>query len=152
MKFFNTKKGKIILGIVLLALLGYGIQHFFGYTWLGGRPSVMFFKDPLARRLADAAARGQADKIAALVKQGANPNYVGDGNVTIMFWAIASKNEPGVKALLKNGADPNQVTVNGDTYLTFLSDSTLDSQIFRDMINDLVDAGADVNKPTEGGD
>lgn len=151
MKFLNTKKGKAILGIVIIAALGFGIQHYFGNTWVGTRSSASFFKDSLARQLANAAARGQTDKVAGLIKQGANPNYVGDGDVTILFWAIISKNEPGVKALLKNGADPNQTTTNGQTPLTFLSDSSLDSQTFRDMIVDLLDAGADINKPEQGG-
>jgi ankyrin repeat protein len=59
------------------------------------------------RDLARAAAAGQVDQVATLVKKGVNPNGRGEEGITPLFWALFAGNEAGMAALLKAGADPN---------------------------------------------
>lgn len=59
------------------------------------------------RDLARAAAAGQVDKVAQLVKAGADPNGRGKEGVTPLFWAFFARSAQGMRALLKAGANPN---------------------------------------------
>ena len=78
---------------------------------LGGESiGETFGSDAKVVALTKAAVAGDADKVAKLVKEGANVNAVGNNGATPLVWALNAKNPRGVEALLKSGADPNLVT------------------------------------------
>ncbi len=56
------------------------------------------------RQLARAAAAGQAQEVAALIAQGADPNARGKDTMTPLMWAVFARSAQGVEALLKGGA------------------------------------------------
>ncbi|WP_246048808.1 ankyrin repeat domain-containing protein [Leptospira sarikeiensis] len=61
----------------------------------------------MASRLVKAAVSGNKDKVAELVKEGANPNYLEPDKVPMLVWTICAGSVEGFEALLKAGADPN---------------------------------------------
>ena len=73
------------------------------------------FSDPRAAELAAAAASGDAGRVEALVRAGANVNARGDKNVTLLQWAMLNKSTTGMEALLAAGADPSEPGLDSDT-------------------------------------
>lgn len=74
-----------------------------------------FPEDTRIAELADAAAKGDSERVGELVRQGANPNAHGDKDVTPLQFALLSQNEAGMRALINQGADPNLHGIGGDT-------------------------------------
>lgn len=64
------------------------------------------FDDPQIIALADAAARGDRERVRELVADGADANARGDRGVNLLEWAMGSKSTEGLEALLEAGADP----------------------------------------------
>ena len=58
--------------------------------------------------LAHAAAAGEREEVARLVRAGADPNAVSPGGLPLIAWPILQDNADGVAALLDNGANPNR--------------------------------------------
>jgi hypothetical protein len=73
------------------------------------------FSDPRTAELAAAAASGDAGRVKALVRVGANVHARGDKNVTLLQWAMLNKSTTGMEALLAAGADPSEPGVDNDT-------------------------------------
>ena len=73
------------------------------------------FSDPRTAELAAAAASGDAGRVKALVRGGANVNARGDKNVTLLQWAMLNKSTAGMEALLAAGADPSEPGIDNDT-------------------------------------
>lgn len=67
------------------------------------------FRDARVCALAEAAARGDAAGVAALVKGGVDPNGTGRDGIRPLVWAMQARSEGGMRALLAAGADPNVV-------------------------------------------
>jgi len=85
------------------------------------------FADPKVAALARAACDGDAGRVAALVKEGVDPNAIGKEGVgpggvrevvTPLLWALDCQSLPGMEALLDAGADPNQVEEWRETPVT----------------------------------
>lgn len=74
---------------------------------VSGEGVEYWFADPHARELAAAAAIGDAERVAALVEAGANPNAAGRDGMTPLVWALRARNLSGLRALLAHGANPN---------------------------------------------
>lgn len=70
-------------------------------------PLEQMFQDDRARKLADAAARGDVTEVRDLVEAGANINYKGAQGATPLFWALRNSNLRGFTELLDLGASPN---------------------------------------------
>jgi uncharacterized protein len=73
------------------------------------------FADSRTAELAAAAASGDAGRVNALVRSGANVNAHGDKNVTLLQWALLNESMAGMEALLAAGADPTQPGMDNDT-------------------------------------
>jgi ankyrin repeat protein len=73
------------------------------------------FSDSRTAELAAAAASGDAGRVKALVRAGANVNARGDKNVTLLQWAMLNKSTTGMEALLAAGADPSAPGIDNDT-------------------------------------
>jgi len=72
-----------------------------------GRSLGEAYRDPQALALVNAAVRGNGKKVEELVKQGADPNYLEEGSVSMLLWTLCAEEKVGFEALLKAGADPN---------------------------------------------
>lgn len=91
-------------------------------TKLGGQTISQTFEDEKVVSLVKAADAGEADKVAQLVRQGANPNAVGNNGATPLLWALNARNHRGLEALLQAGADPNLLTEKvGNSAMYFAS-------------------------------
>lgn len=73
------------------------------------------FPDPRSAELAQAVADGDAERVRALVKAGADPNAHGDRGVNLLQYAMLAQSPRGLQALLDNGADPSQPGMGGST-------------------------------------
>ncbi|MBP6864462.1 MAG: ankyrin repeat domain-containing protein [Candidatus Didemnitutus sp.] len=85
---------------------------------LGSPPASKFYVDLQARRLAEAAASGDAAELERLVSSGVSVNAIGRGQVTPLLWALLHQNKKGFAFLLNHGADANvQLTEDFDELL-----------------------------------
>ncbi|HXA14523.1 MAG TPA: ankyrin repeat domain-containing protein [Opitutaceae bacterium] len=66
-----------------------------------------YFAEPLQVKFAEAVARGNADEIGELIKQGADVNALGRDGMRPLSWAMAKNSLRGFEFLLQNGADAN---------------------------------------------
>ncbi|HEY6926246.1 MAG TPA: ankyrin repeat domain-containing protein [Steroidobacteraceae bacterium] len=73
------------------------------------------FADSRTAELAGAAASGDAGRVNALARSGANLNAHGDKNVTLLQWALLNESAAGMEALLAAGADPTEPGMDNDT-------------------------------------
>jgi ankyrin repeat protein len=73
------------------------------------------FADSRTADLAAAAARGDAERVHALVRSGADVNACGDRNVTLLQWALLGRSTAGMEALLTAGADSARPGIDDDT-------------------------------------
>ncbi|HUA80006.1 MAG TPA: ankyrin repeat domain-containing protein [Dyella sp.] len=69
------------------------------------------YKNPKARELADAAARGDVEAVRHLMKdEHVNPDTIfadDDSGMPLIAWPVFNLNPAGLKAMLDNGANPN---------------------------------------------
>ena len=89
------------------------------------------FSDPQLRWLAEAAQRGDVDKIKKLIAEGVNVNGRGKYGITPLYSAAQAGNKAGYKALLDNGADPNVIWTTGDTLMNITASSSPDPYFMR---------------------
>jgi ankyrin repeat protein len=68
--------------------------------------------------LAEAAARGQIDKLSELLGHGAEVNARGKDGMTPLFWALIQGNKEGFKYLLEHGANPNLQDAQGTSVMS----------------------------------
>ncbi|EPB7503433.1 ankyrin repeat domain-containing protein [Citrobacter freundii] len=73
------------------------------------------FSDPKAAELAAAVAEGDAARVRALVRQGADPNARGARGVTLLQFAMLAQSPRGFTALLEAGAHPARPGLGGST-------------------------------------
>ena len=73
-----------------------------------------------------AADAGDADKVTARLKQGADQNWQNDGGQTALMWAAKAGHDNVVRTLLENGANPNIIDREGRTALTLAMISSRD--------------------------
>lgn len=66
-----------------------------------------FFDSELQVEFAKAAAKGDTNRMAKLIAQGADVNAAGRNGMKPLFWALINRNFTGFKFLLDRGADPN---------------------------------------------
>lgn len=118
-----------------------------GEQTVNGTTVDRWFADPRARDLADAAGRGDADRVAALIRAGADPNAAGRDGVTPLVWALGRHSRGGVRALLAHGADPNAKGTPALHALT-LAASADDPELLRALL----DAKGDPSACDSGGD
>lgn len=78
-----------------------------------------FFSPGPYTELAEAAARGNGQKIAELIERGVDVNVTGKDGVTPLLWALLKGSKPGFKQLLERGANPNLQIKHGDSVLAF---------------------------------
>ena len=96
--------------------------------------------------LIDAATRGDADTVQALITRGADVNAKDNDGVSALLWASWKGNFQVVQLLLANGADVNAKSKEGMTALIAAS-----GQGFIEVVQALLSNGADVNaKGTSG--
>ena len=77
------------------------------------------FADERAAVLADAAAAGDKQAVAALARAGCNVNARGDRGVNLVQWAFLHQNIQGMTALLSVGADPAGADDHGNTVVHY---------------------------------
>jgi ankyrin repeat protein len=102
------------------------------------RPGDMF--DGQAVALAAAVAADDARRVAALVKQGADPNARGHRGLTLLQFAVFKHARHGVAALIAAGADPTRADDSG---ATAIHDAA--AVVWPDVLPVLLDTGADPN-------
>lgn len=73
------------------------------------------FKGTSAATLADAVGRDDAALVKLIIAGGGNPNAEGEGGITLLQWAAATRNRQAFVALLKAGADVNASSARGET-------------------------------------
>ena len=100
-----------------------------------------------ADELVNAAARGEADTVAALLTQGANVNATNSKGHSALMEAARTGREPVVKALLAAGADPN---LRGKDGWTAAMRAVMGAQA--GTLRLLADAGADLNLKNDKGE
>ncbi|HEX5339861.1 MAG TPA: ankyrin repeat domain-containing protein [Gammaproteobacteria bacterium] len=83
-------------------------------------PSDIFL-NPQLRQLAEAAQKGNVEKIKTLIADGVNVNGKGKYGITPLYSAVQVGNEAGYKALLDYGADPNVIWTTGDTLMNIIA-------------------------------
>jgi ankyrin repeat protein len=96
----------LILSAAVAAWAGHGVEAL---------DANQAFADSRTAELAAAAASGDAGRVSALVRSGANVNAHGDKNVTLLQWALLHESTAGMEALLAAGADPTQPGMDNDT-------------------------------------
>ncbi|WP_154792353.1 ankyrin repeat domain-containing protein [Occultella kanbiaonis] len=132
-----------------LATLGIGIGLLAGCGLLPGTASgpepTEFFTEADDLALAEAVAAGDADEIARLVADGADPDAQGTDDLTMLQWAIHVENADGLAALLDTGADPDLTGWAGKTPLEDTVDVNTSDATSETMVPILLAAGADVN-------
>jgi ankyrin repeat protein len=84
----------------------------------GPDPSLIF-NDPAAAKVAAAAADDNASEVTALLKAGADPNAIGDKQVSLLQWALLNRSTASMEALLGAGADPAHGDDSGDTVVHY---------------------------------
>lgn len=94
----------------------------------GGRSVEKVFPEPKVLALVKAAEAGNTQKMDALVRQGADVNYIGQEGITPLVWVMADHNKAGVEKLLKLGADPNK-KIEDENSATWLAAGRDDPQM-----------------------
>ena len=98
----------LVAGVLLMVGLNNPAEAGLFTTQCAGRSLGEAYKNPQAVALVRAAARGDATAVASLA--GFTPglaNWLEDGAVPPLLWAICADSVDGFEALLKAGADPN---------------------------------------------
>lgn len=100
-----------------------------------------YFSDPSSAQLALAVARGELDKIDALVRAGASVNAMDKDGLRMLDWALNYGQRSAFRKLLTLGADPNQAGPNSGS--TSLHWAALNSDPA--WLRMLLEAGGDPN-------
>ena len=100
------------------------------------------FTDPQVIALANAARDGNVDRIAALIRAGANVRAVGEKGFTLPHFALyARQNAPQVMvALLKAGADPVSMLADGENVPTYAVErDNADPEVVKVLLDNGID-------------
>jgi ankyrin repeat protein len=109
--------------------------------WAAQANVADFFASGPGLSLAQAAAEGGTDKLAALVAAGADVNSRGVEGMTPLLWALSRLSKPGVAWLLEHRANPNIVfSRDGSSATSFAA--KLEDQWF---LNEILAHGGDIN-------
>ncbi|WP_433194462.1 ankyrin repeat domain-containing protein [Nocardia sp. CA-107356] len=76
---------------------------------------AIVFADPMGARVAEAIGHGDYARVAQLIQDGADPDAVGTGGVSLLGWAILNRSAEAVWVLLNAGADTGRPDDAGDT-------------------------------------
>ncbi len=125
---------------LLVVLLSFGLMAAKGCVSEEKQIAARLFTEPFLLQAADAAERGDKNKLEAMKKSGFDINQQGakDGS-TLLIWAILSRNLSLVNLLLQEGADPNRVPK--ESY-TAMGAASLEDQSF---LKALLKAGGNPN-------
>lgn len=135
---------KIILLFVVSVIVVGGIYYKFGSGGkVAGQSINDTFTNDLDASMVKAAARGDMAEAKRLVAEGANPNVIGENDITPLFWMLSSHNKEGLKILLEIGADPTVGKLKGVAPITVAA-GIKDS----DYLVMMLDAGASPNADT----
>ncbi|NQT13621.1 MAG: ankyrin repeat domain-containing protein, partial [Planctomycetes bacterium] len=110
-------------------------------------PASNFFADPKVAELAEAAARGDVERIDSLVAEGVDVNARGEEGLTPLLYAMLGTTTRGFQRLLERGADPNYQLENGDSAVTWAAGGRDPERvkILLEMLKILIARGADPN-------
>lgn len=102
------------------------------------------YADPQVVALAEAAARGDARRVARLAAEGVDVDARGDKKTSLLEWALLNRSKAGLAALLDAGADPAVTDEQGNSvvHLAAMSNDP-------DYLRILLDKGADPNTPND---
>ena len=97
-----------------------------GLTACGASPNYAktmkakdYFESKPQLALAEAAAKGQVDRIKQSITGGADIDAQGKEGMTALIWALVNENKKGFQALLEAGANPNVQMANGDSAMGY---------------------------------
>ena len=116
-----------------------------GACGTGEAPNVTardIFPDSFAAALAEAAAKGDTDRVRRLIAAGANPNARGRDGVTVSQWALMNQSPKGFTALLEGGSDPSLADSSGETVVHYAAKTNV--PVYLEI---LLKHGADPNTP-----
>ena len=83
--------------------------------------------------------------MALFLEKGANPNAIWEGVFPLLHMACAYNDTGDLKTLLKHGADPNIANPCGGRALHFIAGTGESITVWREQVDLLLAAGADVN-------
>ena len=108
----------------------------------GSVPAAQVFPDPRVTPLAEAAASGDARRIAQWAAEDVDVNARGDKGTNLLQWALLNRNTEGITALLDAGANPAQADDEGKTVMHFAA--LANDPAYLEL---LLASGADPNTP-----
>jgi ankyrin repeat protein len=111
-------------------------------TACGSNGASTVFSDRSVVAVADAAAAGDASRVAELVRDGTDPSATGRRGVSLLQWALLHRSKTGVESLLTAGADPAHTDADGASALQYAA--MADDPAYLDI---LLAHNADVNEP-----
>jgi ankyrin repeat protein len=110
-----------------------------------GAPEITareIFPDTTAAALAEAAAKGDTERVRRLIAAGADPNARGRDGVTVSQWALMNQSPKGLAALLEGSADPALADSSGETVVHYAAKANV--PLYLEV---LLKHGADPNTP-----
>jgi len=112
----------------------------FGRTSMSEADAEKLFSNPKTIALAQAVLADDANRVHALIAEGADANAQGEDHLTLLQWALLRKSTEAMTLLLDVGANPSQPGFGGDTVI-HLAAKADDPR----YLNLLLEHGADPN-------
>jgi hypothetical protein len=112
-----------------------------------------YFNDPQVIALCEAIRANDLDAIRRLIREGANVNALGKGNMTPLLWAFPDNKIDRFRLLLENGANPNvYIESNLGVPNAFQAGDSVTHMVCRtyfEYFDAVFDHGGDVNFPSK---
>lgn len=101
---------------------------------------LVFRQTPKVAELVKAAASGNETKLKDLLANSANPNALGQDDVTPLIWTMLDENAAAFELLLRHGADPNLLRTDRRSTMDLVV--LMEDQVFLDLA---LKYGGDIN-------